>query len=110
MFNIQFELSMQFLEQDGDKVGHQFVLIEQYNLRIEKFENNGTGLLLERINGFKFMIMDIENLISGAKLQEIPEILRSKCFTLVKVPSHDNFCIKRCALAHINDQNSSCKG
>lgn len=123
LFKIQFDLSMQFLKEDGEKVTHRFVPMEsfmftimnkfeiphvynmareQYNVRIENFEENGSGLVLERINGLKFLIMNIGNLLGGVSAQELPEILRSKHYTLVNVPSHDNLCFKRSILAHPN--------
>lgn len=121
MFKIQFDLNMQFLKEDGEKVSHNFVPMEsfmftilnqfelkhvynlareQFNVRVENFEENGSGLILERINGFKFTVMDMGNLLGGTSSKELPEILRSKYYTLVNVPSHDNLCFKRSILAH----------
>lgn len=120
-FKVQFDLSMQFLKEDGDKVSHKFVPMEsfmftimnefeiqqvynlareQYNVRIENFEENGSGLILQRINGFKFTILDVGNILGGKAVKELPEILRSKYYTLVNVPAHDDLCFKRSILAH----------
>lgn len=121
LFKVQFDLSMQFLKEDGLNVSNRFVpmesfvftvmndfelqhvyslIREQYVVRIENFEENGSGLILEKINSFKIIVMDVGNLIGGSNTKELPEILRTKMYSLVNVPADDNLCFKRSILAH----------
>src|SRR4051812_49194180 len=69
------------------------------NIKVEKFERNGSGWVFEQIEGFWVNVNKFIPLVGGSYVELPREIKNAKA--VINIKNQDNKCFKWCLAAHL---------
>ncbi len=119
-FKMQFRINCQFYREDGGVITYAFVPMESFNfvvendqygnfafrtalsnfnVRIEDFQENGSGWIFQRLNEFSILFSEYQAFIGRGGTSPLPPLLCRKRNSLLNVPGDDEFCFLRCLIA-----------
>ncbi len=119
-FKMQFRINCQFYKEDAGIITYAFMPMESFNfvvendhyanyafrtalsnfnVRIEDFQENGSGWIFQRLNEFSLLFSEYQAFIGRGNLFPLPPLLCRKRQSILNVPGDDEFCFLRCLIA-----------